>query len=182
MVGEPVEQCGGHLGIAEDAGPFAEGQVGGDDDRCAFIEFADQMEQELSACLGEWQVTQFVEDQEIETGDQIGGPALPVSARLGIQFVDQIDDIEEPSPGSVADTCPDDADSQMGFAGSGPADQDQIALMIQEVTACQIPGERLVDGRWFEVELAITLSMRLDFKLLFLHLEMSLIDSTDSNA
>ena len=32
MVGEAVEQGGGHLGVAEHCGPFAEGQVGGDDD------------------------------------------------------------------------------------------------------------------------------------------------------
>ena len=82
------------------------------------------MEQELSACLGEWQVAQLVEDQEIETGDQIGGPALPVGARLGIQFVDQIDNIKEPSPCPVADTGPDDADSQMGFAGAGAKPDD----------------------------------------------------------
>lgn len=32
MVGEPVEQRGGHLGVAEDAGPFAEAQIGANDD------------------------------------------------------------------------------------------------------------------------------------------------------
>ena len=37
VVGEPVEQCGGHLGIAEHAGPFREAQVGGDDDTGAFV-------------------------------------------------------------------------------------------------------------------------------------------------
>ena len=37
MVREPVEQSGGHLRIAEHGGPFAEGEVGGDDDRSAFI-------------------------------------------------------------------------------------------------------------------------------------------------
>lgn len=41
MVGEPVEQRGGHLGIAKDAGPFTEGQFDGDDDRGAFVELAD---------------------------------------------------------------------------------------------------------------------------------------------
>jgi hypothetical protein len=30
MVGEAVEQCDGHLGIAEDLDPFSEGEVGGD--------------------------------------------------------------------------------------------------------------------------------------------------------
>ena len=48
MVGEPIEQCGGHLGVAEDAMPFAEGQVGDYDDRCAFVELADEVEQQLS--------------------------------------------------------------------------------------------------------------------------------------
>ena len=56
MVGEPVEHRGGHLGITEDTGPFTEGQVGGDDDRGAFVELADQVEQELAAGLGEGQI------------------------------------------------------------------------------------------------------------------------------
>ena len=53
MVGETIEQRGRHLGIAEDGGPFSEGQIGGEDDRGALVEPADQMEQQLSAGLGE---------------------------------------------------------------------------------------------------------------------------------
>ena len=33
MVGQAIEQRGGHRGIAEHVGPFAEGEVGGDNDR-----------------------------------------------------------------------------------------------------------------------------------------------------
>jgi hypothetical protein len=33
VVGKAIEQCGRHFGIAEDAGPFTEGEIGGDDDR-----------------------------------------------------------------------------------------------------------------------------------------------------
>ncbi len=40
MMCEPVEQRGGHLGIAKNAGPFAEAQVGGDDDARVLVEFA----------------------------------------------------------------------------------------------------------------------------------------------
>ena len=54
MVGQPVEQRGGHLGVAEHAGPFAEGEVGCDDDRGAFVEATDQVEQELATGLSEW--------------------------------------------------------------------------------------------------------------------------------
>jgi hypothetical protein len=37
----------GHLGIAEDARPFPQGEIGGDDDRGALIEAADEVEQQL---------------------------------------------------------------------------------------------------------------------------------------
>ena len=49
MVGEAIEERGGHLGVAEDGGPFAEAQVGGDDDAGALVELAEQMEQQSSA-------------------------------------------------------------------------------------------------------------------------------------
>ena len=45
-MGEAIEERGGHFGITEHAGPLAEAQVGGDDDAGAFVEFAQQMEQQ----------------------------------------------------------------------------------------------------------------------------------------
>jgi hypothetical protein len=44
-VGQTIEQRGGHLGVAEHAGPFAEGEIGGDDDGGALVKPADEMEQ-----------------------------------------------------------------------------------------------------------------------------------------
>ncbi len=38
MMGKPIEQCRGHLGIAEYAGPFAEAEVCRDDDAGSLIE------------------------------------------------------------------------------------------------------------------------------------------------
>ncbi len=32
VVGEAIEQCGRHFGVGEDARPFTEGEIGGDDD------------------------------------------------------------------------------------------------------------------------------------------------------
>lgn len=49
MVGKPIEQRGGHLVIPEHAGPFAEAQVGGDDDAGALVQFAEQMEEHGAA-------------------------------------------------------------------------------------------------------------------------------------
>ena len=49
VVGETIEERGRHLGITKDARPFTEVEVGGDDDRGALIEPADEVEQELPA-------------------------------------------------------------------------------------------------------------------------------------
>ena len=56
VVGQTVEQRSGHLGVAEHAGPFAEGEIGGDDDGRSLVEPADEVEQQLAAGLGERQV------------------------------------------------------------------------------------------------------------------------------
>jgi len=39
MMSQPVQQCGGQLGVAEDAAPFREAQIGSDDDAGALIKF-----------------------------------------------------------------------------------------------------------------------------------------------
>ena len=46
---ETIEQCGGHFGIAKDRRPFAEAEIGRDDDAGALIEFAEQVEQQCTA-------------------------------------------------------------------------------------------------------------------------------------
>ena len=45
--------------------PFAEGEIGRDDDRRALLEATDQMEQQLAARPAERQVAQFIDDDEI---------------------------------------------------------------------------------------------------------------------
>src|SRR5271168_2883224 len=95
MVREAVEQRGGHLGITKNGRPFAEGEIGRDDDRGALVEAADQVEQQLAAGLGKWQIAQFVEDDEVETGEIIGKPTLSARSALGFEAIDEIDGVEE---------------------------------------------------------------------------------------
>ena len=82
VMGEAVEQRGRHLRIAEHARPFAEGEIGGDDDRGALVEPADEMEQQLPAGLGEGEIAEFVEDDEVEAGEIIGDASLASGARF----------------------------------------------------------------------------------------------------
>src|SRR6516165_8000117 len=84
VMSEAIEQRGRHLGVGEDAWPFAEGEIGGHDDRGALIEPADEVEEELAAGLGERQIAEFVENDEVHAGEMIGNPALTRVAGLGL--------------------------------------------------------------------------------------------------
>ena len=87
MVSQAVEQRGGHLGVAEHAGPFAERKVGGDDDGRALIEPANEVEQQLAAGLSKREVAEFVENDEVYPGQMLSDATLPalrvsISSRL----------------------------------------------------------------------------------------------------
>jgi len=62
MVSEPVEQRGGHLGITEHLGPFAEAEIGGDDDAGALVKLAQQVEPQRAALGAERQISKLIED------------------------------------------------------------------------------------------------------------------------
>ena len=60
MVSESIEQRCCHFGVTKNAWPFAKVEVRGDDDGGSLVEPANEMEQELSAGLGERQIAEFV--------------------------------------------------------------------------------------------------------------------------
>ena len=57
-----------------------------------------QVEQQLAARLGERQIAEFVEHHQINAGELLGQPAGDTGAGLGLQTVDQVDDVEEARP------------------------------------------------------------------------------------
>src|SRR5271165_6656795 len=159
-MGEAVEQRSRHFRIAEDARPFAEGEVGGDDDRGALIETADEMEQQLPAGLGEGEIAEFVEDDEVEAREIIGEPSLAASARLSLELIDEIDGGEEAPARSGSDAASRDGDGQMRLAGAGSPDQDDIAVLGDEAAGGEVAYESLVDRRVLEREVVDVLGQR----------------------
>ncbi len=121
-MGEPVEERGGHLGVAEHVGPFAEGQVGRHDNGGLLVEPADHGEQQLSAGLGKGQVAEFVEHDEVHAEQVVGHATLPSGPRLGFEPVYEVDDVEEATACAVADAGPGDREGKMGLAGPCAAD------------------------------------------------------------
>jgi hypothetical protein len=110
VVSEAIEQRGRHFWIAKDARPIAEGEIGGDDDRAALVEPADEMEQQLAAGLGEGKIAEFIEDDEVEAREIIGDAALATSAAFGLELVEEVDGCEEASARSGADAASCDGD------------------------------------------------------------------------
>src|SRR6516225_4298857 len=160
VMGQPVEQRGRHLGVAEHAWPFAEGQVGGDDDGSALVEPADQMKEQLSTGLGEWEIAELIEHDKVETGQVIGEPPLPAGAGFALQSVDEVDDGVKAASGAAANAGPRDGYGQMRLAGAGAADQDSVALLGKKGAIGQLVDERLVDRRAGEVEVVNVLGQR----------------------
>ena len=118
------------------------------------------MEQELAAGLGEGQIAEFVEDDEVHASEVIGQSALPTAAGLGLEPVDEIHDVVEPAAGAGADAASGDGDGKMGLAGSSSADQHGIALLGDESAAGEVAHERLVDRRARELEVVEVLGER----------------------
>ena len=178
VVSETIEQRRGHLGVAEDAWPFAEGEIGGDDDRGAFVKPADEMEEELSTRLGEGEIAEFVENDEVHAGEVIGEPSLPAIAGLGFEPVDEIDDIVEPAASAGADAASRDGDGEVRLASSGSADQDNIALLGDEAAVGEVLDQGLVDGRFGELEVGKVFGERQlgDGELVFDRARLLLVD------
>ena len=102
MMREAVEHRGRHLGVVEHLGPIGESEIGADQQRSIFIELADQVEQQLTAGLAEWQIAEFVDDDEIEAQEFFAKPAAPPGRFLLLQLIDKINQIEEAPLGARA--------------------------------------------------------------------------------
>ena len=94
-MGQPIEHGGRHFGVAEHLRPIGEGEIGGDQQRSVFIEFADQVEEQLAARLTERQIAEFVDDDEIITQQFFAQPATATGGLFLLQLVDQVDQVEE---------------------------------------------------------------------------------------
>ena len=100
-MGQAIEQGGCHLGVAKDRGPFAEAEVGCDHDAGALVKFAEQVEEQCPTRRTERQVSQLVEDNEVELGHCFRDlPGLALNLFL-FEGVDQFDGREEANLAAV---------------------------------------------------------------------------------
>src|SRR5206468_11102795 len=118
------------------------------------------MEQQLAAGLGERQVAELIEDDEVHPGQMLGDTSLPSVAGLDLQAVDEVDHVVEAAAGTGSDAASGNSDGQMGLAGTGAADQHGVALLGDEAAAGEVIDQRLVDGCSLELEVLKVLGER----------------------
>ena len=75
-------------------------------------------------------------------------------------MIDQIDQVEEASPGTCADDRRGHGDAQMCFSGAGAANEDRIALGVQEGVGGELANLSFIDRRIGEDELIEILKNR----------------------
>ena len=117
------------------------------------------MEQQLPAGQSERQIAEFIEDNEVLAAQIVGDAAWTASSSFRLELVDEIDDVEEAATGAITDAGPCDRDGEMCLAGSGAADQHDVALMGEEVAAGEIAHQGLVDRRIREGEVVEVLAL-----------------------
>src|SRR5689334_8876700 len=90
----------------------------------------------------------------------IGETALASIPDLGLEPVDEIDDIVEPTAGAATDAASNNGNGKMGLAGAGSANQDDIAMLSDEAASGEIVDEGLIDWRPLELEVVEILCER----------------------
>jgi hypothetical protein len=90
------------------------------------------MKQQLAAGLCKGQVTEFIQNQQVDAAECVGGPALPAQLDLRFQLVDEVDGIEEACLPAGADAMASDTDGDVGLPGSSAANKDNIALLSRK--------------------------------------------------
>jgi len=91
--------------------------------------------------MSEGQIAELVEDHEVEARQIIRDSSLTTVTRLSLEPVDEIDYVEEATPGAAADTGPGDRDGEVALAGPRATNQHGIALLGQEGADC-VPSPR----------------------------------------
>ena len=116
LCGETIDDRLGEPGVGEDLGPFAEGQVGGDDQRAAFVALGEDLEDQLGGAVGQCEIAELVEDDELGAG-VAADDAGEFAAALGfLELVGEPGERGEADPPALLAGADRERDRQNGLA------------------------------------------------------------------
>ena len=133
MMQESVEDGRGDDVIDKDLPPLLERFVGRDDDGPLLVAFGDELEEELGRLLGKGEISQLVDDEEIDPGKIFQSFVEPAGDFSTGQDLRELFGGEEEH--ALAGLCGFDAegDRQMGFPDTGRTNKQDVLGSLQEV-------------------------------------------------
>ena len=145
-VGDAVEERAGHTLVAEYVGPVLKGQVGGEENALAFVGAAYDLEEEFGAGLGKRDIAELVEDEQVEFGQAVE-ESFELAFFSGLEELgDEAGDGEEAHALALGADSVSEGGGEMGLAGAGIADEQDVFLDVEIVAAHEFKDERLVDA------------------------------------
>lgn len=119
--------------------------VGGDDNGPLLVAFTDQLEEERGRLLGEFQIAQLVNDQEIKSR-QILQEFDQASGHIGGGQIEcELFGCGKENTLALLTGLEAEGDGQMGLAHAGRAEEEDVPGLLQEVERGQLPQELLIE-------------------------------------
>lgn len=143
---EAIEKSGGQRAVVvEDLRPGLEGSIRCQDRGAALITLTDHLKERIGAELVDWQVAQFVDDEERRLGEP-RHLALDASRELNSgQRIDDIDGAGKECRLSMQARGVRQGDRQMCLADTNAAEKDNIGMLLQEAQAKEVLNLGAVD-------------------------------------
>lgn len=138
MVDDAVDDRGGEFVVGKDGAPFAEFDVGGEDDTASFIGAGDDLVEQAGAVDVEGHVAEFIEDDQIGAG-QVLEDLIETAGAFGLaQLQDEFGGLAEAHGPAFLDGLDAQGGGQMGLAAAGPAVEDEVLGPVDEFQASEL--------------------------------------------
>jgi len=144
-VSEPVKQCTGESLGAKYLGPFLEGQVGGHHEAVMLIGAADDLKEQLGPGLGERDVSQFIDDQEMKSLELFVQSLKPFFLSALHELSDQVGGCIESNVSSLGTRRKRQGTDQMRFTGSRVPDEQHVFSLIEVFSSQELSNQWFID-------------------------------------
>ena len=147
---EPVQQGAGKSLGAKDIRPFLEGQVRGQHEAVMLIGPADDLEEQFGSCLGEGDISQFINHQEMESLDLFVQSLKPFFFPALHQLGNQVHSRIEANASALGASGEGQGTDQVCFAGSRISNEEHVFSFVQVFPSQKLPNQGLF-VTWFSI-------------------------------
>jgi len=146
-VSDPVQKGSGESLGAKDLRPFFEGQVCGQHEAMMLIGLADDLEEQFGSCLGEGNISEFINHQEMESLELFMQSLKPFFFPALHELSHKVRGRMEANVSALGTSGEGQSADQMRFAGSRVSDQQDVFSFVQIFASQKLPySDSLTEG------------------------------------